>query len=131
MYTKKSVFKEFIDTYFNLLKNIKDKVNNKDFNHFYNKNYLLKRTNVKLFINTWYNEISKKFFNQIMSDDIIFFLNKDFKSTFKGLNSEFNINYYLDNLKTIYSKVEKSVFNYYVEQIKKLTKLSIIYFNTK
>ena len=121
MYSKKTIFKEFIDTYFNLLKNIKDKVNNKDFNHFYNKNYLLKKTNVKLFINTWYNEISKKFFNQIMSDDILYFLNNDFKSNLKGLNSEFNINYYLDNLKTIYSKVEKNIFNYYIEQIKKLT----------
>lgn len=131
MYSKKQAFKEFIDTYFNLLKNIKDKVNNTDFNHFYNKNYFLKRTNVKLFINTWYSEISKKFFNQIMSNDILFFLNNDFKSNLKGLNSEFNINYYLDNLKTIYSKVDNNIFNFYLEQIKKLTNLSIIYFNTK
>ena len=131
MYDKKGIFKEFINLYFNLLKNIKDQVNNKDFNRFYYKNYLLKKTNIKLFINTWYNEISLKFFKQIMNDDILFFLNNDFKGSLKKLNNEFNINYYLDNLKNIYNKVEKNIFNYYFDQIKKLTNLSIIYFNTK
>lgn len=131
MYDKKGIFKEFITLYFNLLKNIKDQVNNKDFNRFYYKNYLLKKTNIKLFINTWYNEISLKFFKQIMNDDILFFLNNDFKGSLKKLNNEFNINYYLDNLKNIYNKVEKNIFNYYFDQIKKLTNLSIIYFNTK
>ena len=128
---KKNIFKNFIEIYFDLLKSIKKEVNNKDFDRFYNKNYLLKKTNIKLFILTWYNEISKKYVNQIMNNDINFFLNNDFKSSFNNLKDNYNINYYLDNIKLIYKSVKKEVFEYYTNQIKTLTQLSIIYFNTK
>ena len=128
---KKNIFKNFIEIYFDLLKRIKKEVNNKDFDRFYNKNYLLKKTNIKLFIVTWYNEISKKYVKQIMNNDINFFLNNDFKSSFNNLKDNYNINYYLDNIKLIYKSVKKEVFDYYTNQIKKLTQLSIIYFNTK
>ena len=128
---KKNIFKDFIEIYFDLLKSIKKEVNNKDFDRFYNNNYLLKKTNIKLFILTWYNEISKKYVNQIMNNDINFFLNNDFKSSLNKLKDNYNMNYYLDNIKLIYKSVKKDAFDYYTGQIKKLTQLSIIYFNTK
>ena len=128
---KKAIFKAFTETYFNLLKKIKDEVNNKDFNNFYNKNYLLKKTNIKLFITTWYNEIAKKYLKPIMNNDVNFFLNYDFKPSLNKIKETYNIGYYLNNIKMIYKSVKKELIEYYTNEIKKLTNLSIIYFNTK
>ena len=53
--SKKKVFSLFISVYFELLEIIKSKFDkHKDFDIFYRKNILLKKTNIKLFIKNWY-----------------------------------------------------------------------------
>ena len=49
---KKQIVKTFVDIYFDLLNTIKEQLENKnkEFNDFYKKNLLLKKTNIKLFI---------------------------------------------------------------------------------
>ena len=56
---KKQIVKTFVDIYFDLLNTIKEQLENKnkEFNDFYKKNLLLKKTNIKLFIKTWYCNI--------------------------------------------------------------------------
>ena len=64
--SKEFVFKNFNETYFNFLKFIKKNMDNDiKFNSFYNKNLIIKQTNIKLFIKTWYNRITKNYYHQI------------------------------------------------------------------
>ena len=59
-YPKTEINKEFVKTYFELLNFMKAHVtNNKDFKYFYNKNLILRKSNVKYFIKLYYERITK------------------------------------------------------------------------
>ena len=74
---KKIHFKAFNSTYFELLKMMKENSdNNRDFKRFYNHNLFIKNTNIKMFIRTWYQNITCIYKEQIMSGDIDYFLKK-------------------------------------------------------
>ena len=61
-YSKKDIFKLFIDNYFKFIEFLKDNCNNNSsFLKFYKKNYLLKKANVKVFIRIWKSNINDKF----------------------------------------------------------------------
>ena len=126
---KKTVFNTFIKEYFDLLSFIKTySVNNSDFNKFYYKNILLKKTNIKLFIKTWHECITVKYFEPIMNENIDFFLNKNYNKEATYLNNEFNILYYISKFKEVFNNIEDSVVNSFVSKIKTLTQLSYIYY---
>ena len=78
---KKQIVKTFVDIYFDLLNTIKEQLENKnkEFNDFYKKNLLLKKTNIKLFIKTWYEYITKQYYHYIMDNNVNYFSFKDIK----------------------------------------------------
>ena len=122
--TKKKVFSAFIDMYFELLNFIKSKFEkHKDFNIFYQKNLLLKKTNIKLFIKTWHNSITNLYFNEIMKGDIDFFFN--------NVNTIVEAEYlkkYFNYFKEVYVTLDKTLIEYVIALVQKLTKLSFLYY---
>ena len=127
---KKDIFKLFIEQYFQLLNFIKKYTNNNlNFQKFYAKNYLLKKTNIKLFIKTWYENITNNYYKYIMEGNINYFLNKnDYDKETNILNKEYNFNQYIGYFKTMYNNVEKQISNTFIDYIQKLTKLSFLYY---
>ena len=76
---KKETFSSFNKSYFNFLLFIKQNMaNDAKFNSFYFKNQIIKQTNIKLFIKTWYSRITKNYYTQVMNKDFDFFLNKSY-----------------------------------------------------
>ena len=122
--TKKKVFSTFIDVYFELLNFMKSKFEkHRDFNIFYQKNLLLKKTNIKLFIKTWHNSITSLYFNHIMNGDIHFFLN--------NVNTIVEAEYlkkYFNYFKEVYVTLDKTLIEYVIILVQKLTKLSFLYY---
>ena len=127
---KKHIFKLFIEQYFQLLNFVKKYTNNNlDFKKFYAKNYLLKKTNIKLFIKTWYENITNNYYKYIMEGNINYFLNKnDYDNESNLLNKEYNFNQYIGYFKTMYYNVEKQISNTFIDYVQKLTKLSFLYY---
>jgi hypothetical protein len=129
---KKSIFKEFINEYFKLLDFLKKYSDNDfTFKKFYAKNYLLKKVNIKLFIKGWYENITALYYSPIMSGNLDYFLKKDFNSDInknKSISSEFNMNYYIDYFKGIYTTIQSDLFNKFIDYIKQLTNLSYLYY---
>ena len=66
----------FNKEYFEFLNFIKAHIEDVSFKTFYRKNQIMKETNPKMFIRTWYNRIGSKYHEQVMQRDISFFLNK-------------------------------------------------------
>ena len=129
---KKMIFKMFIKEYFELLEFIKKNSENSfTFTKFYTKNYVLKKTNIKLFIKGWHENITHLYYDKIMDGDIVFFLNKNYDydiSENKIMSSEFNMGYYIDYFKKIYDSIEKELVDIFVTKIQRLTQLSYLYY---
>ena len=127
---KKHIFKLFIEQYFQLLNFVKKYTNNNlDFKKFYAKNYLLKKKNIKLFIKTWYENITNNYYKYIMEGNINYFLNKnDYDNESNLLNKEYNFNQYIGYFKTMYYNVEKQISNTFIDYVQKLTNLSFLYY---
>ena len=63
----KDLFQEFNKIYFEFLAFLKKySGGDKLFNSFYNKNYMIKNTNIKLIIKGWYDNIASKYYQSIM-----------------------------------------------------------------
>ena len=120
---KKEIFSRFIIKYFELLEFMKDKINHNDFDLFYKKNYLLKKANIKIFIKTWYDYISQKYYVPIMNNNIDYFTN----NSTKIINSEY-LKKYLDYFKEIYNDLNQDEIENITTTIKELTQLSFIYY---
>ena len=129
---KKEIYKTFVDIFFQFLEFIKNYSNeNNDFLNIYKKSYLLKKTNIRLFIQMWYTHISSIYFKQIMDGDIEYFLYKDYNYENKKMNVN-NTNSIITecimHMKELYSKLDKDIINIFVNYMQKLTYLSILYY---
>ena len=129
---KKDIFKLFIDEYFKLLEFLKKySENNFTFKKFYAINYLLKKVNIKLFIKGWYDNITALYYSPIMNDNLDFFLKKDYNKDINNnasVSNEFNMSYYIEYFKDIYSTIQKDLFNKFTNYVKQLTQLSYLYY---
>ena len=126
---KKDILKEFISLYFELLEYIKSYLNNNnDFNVFYKKNIMLKKTNIKLFIKKWHEYISIKYYDKIINEDINFFMNPN-KYFFQEPELNEMILKYIKIIKDKYDEIDKNIIKIIMNKIKKLTQISILYFN--
>ena len=77
--SKIETFKQFNKFYFLFLDFIKKHMkDDSKFNSFYFKNQIIKQTNIKLFIKTWNNRITSKYYTQVMNKDFDFFLNFEY-----------------------------------------------------
>lgn len=129
--SKTDNFKLFNNTYFELLSFIKDNSNkNKEYIKFYNKNLLIKKTNIKYLIKSWYSHVTTIYYEQIMKGDISFFLNKDYSEEKKNVSKE-----YIDSfeksvifLKNIYETLEPELLHIFLDYIKKITYYSYLYY---
>jgi len=128
----KENFQKFNKLYFDFLSFLKEYSNgDKLFNSFYQKNYVIKNTNIKLFIKGWYDNITLKYYKTIMDENISFFLNKDYNNDINNLENSNDIIKYINYFKENYNKFEKKVMDEFINYIKELTKLSYMYFNAK
>lgn len=129
--SKTDNFKLFNKNYFELLSFLKDKSNdNKEYIKFYNKNLLIKKTNIKYLIKCWYVNVTTIYYEQIMSGDISFFLQKDYDEDKKQISEE-----YVDSfeksiifLKSIYETLDPELLNIFIEYIKNITYYSYLYY---
>ncbi len=130
---KTSWFKLFNSTYFELLKMMKDNSDkNKDFLRFYKQNLFLKRANIKLFIRTWYTNITCFYMEPILNGNIQFFLDKDYSAEInenKEFSNSYSIESYVQYFKEIYNTLKQEDVDAFVEKVQELTKLSKLYYS--
>lgn len=129
---KKQIYLEFNETYFEFINFLKEASNdNKEFKSFYNKNLLIKQTNIKFFIKSWYSYITTLYYHKIMKDDITFFLNKDFSSDKKNIDNSYcnSFDKTIEFLKSIYQVLDKKIIELFLNYVKKLTHFSYLYYN--
>ena len=135
VYNKKEIFKSFNTKYFDLLNFMKTHSNqNKEFNYFYKKNYILKKTNIKMFIKTWHENITQKYYEPIMNDNINYFLNKDYTNEMNkinSLNSSVQENKLIENMKKLYYDMDEKITSEFIVYIKHLTFLTYLYNKTE
>lgn len=129
--TKKDIFKLFNQNYFELLEFMKNYSNkNQYFNSFYRKNYIMKKTNIKIFIKTWKIAINDKYGEQIMNNNVSFFLENDFKNELnssKNLNNEYKIQDCIVYMKSIYYTLDSAITDRFIKYIYDLTILTDLY----
>lgn len=120
----KDLFKQFNVMYFNFLTFLKKhSVDDPVFQQFYKKSYLIKQTNIKLFIKGWYENISSKYYDLIMSENSTTFLENTFSE------KDISDNTLLKYIRLFQDKqLEMPVVEEFVEFIKELTTLSYLYF---
>jgi hypothetical protein len=128
------VFKKFNTTYFNFLDFIKKHIQNDlKFNAFYMKNMIIKSTNIKLLIKTWYNRITSKYYTQVMNKDLEFFINKSYIDDVNNNNTSGEapdvMISYITEFKKAFPTLDVSIKNEFTDYIMKLTNYSYIYFN--
>jgi len=127
---KKQIIRTFVDTYFDLLNTVKNQLENKnkEFNDFYSKNLILKKTNIKLFIKTWYEYITKQYYHYIMDNNVNYFFSDELQSK---LDKEHNISVmkYILLIKEKYNSTSNSIVESILSKIKYLTQMSYQYFN--
>tara|TARA_Y100000389_G_C17385938_1_gene477033 strand:- start:806 stop:1213 length:408 start_codon:yes stop_codon:yes gene_type:complete len=128
---KKQTIKIFVDVYFDLLNIIKNQLENKnkDFNLFYKKNSMLKKTNIKLFIKIWYEYITKQYYNHIMNNNVNYLFSDELQS---NLNKDHNVSVlkYILLIKEKYNSASNSIVESVLSKIKYLTQISHQYFNS-
>jgi hypothetical protein len=133
---KQAIFRSFIQTYFEMLDFIHKYIGktNKDFNNFYQKNKILRKANVKIFIKKWYETISIPYSKEIMSGNIDYFINKDYEKEVSMAGSiahELSIQTYIVHMKNIYSDIDEEITNRIMMFIQQCTKMSILYYTIK
>ena len=130
---KKTIFRTFNKYYFDLLNMMKKYgSSSQEFSKFYAYNYYLKKMNIKLFIKTWNETISRFYFDEIMKGNVDYFLNKDYSEDIKGNEAfaqKYSLETYIQYFKKIYDNLEKDLVAIFVEKIQQLTALSRSYFN--
>ena len=128
---KKQIIRKFVDMYFDLLNIIKNQLENKnkDFNLFYKKNLMLKKTNIKLFIKMWYEYITKQYYTHIMDNNVNYLFSDELQSK---LNKDHNVSVmkYILLIKEKYNSAGNSIVESVLSKIKYLTQISHQYFNS-
>ena len=131
MLNKKEHFNKFNEQYFNFLNFINSHINNKKFDSFYFKNKIMRKTNIKYFIKSWYMFITTPHYNDISTQNVKFFISKDYSLDKLNISSEYTNSFevVIDSLKQMYLTLDSIVVNEFMMYIKSLTQLSYMYFN--
>lgn len=122
---------EFNKEYFEFLKFIKEHIEDSNFKTFYRKNKIIKETNPKMFIRTWYERIGSKYHFQVMKSDISFFLNKNYEEDVSGssVNEPNKLLDYINKFKESYETLDEIVKSKFLYFIITLTDKSFVYYN--
>ena len=128
---KRQLLKAFITIYFELLNDIKRHSNNHDdFDSFCKKNYMLKKTNIKMFIRVWYDNITLEYYDKIMNGNIDYMFSDELINNVCSKTNG-NIIQYMNIIKGKYKNTDKRVVNDLLLKFQQLTQLSSLYFNSK
>ena len=126
--TKKDTLKKFNKEYFELLDFIKLNTQDKKFKIIYSQNKLLNKTMNNIFIKIWYKNINQKYYNEIVDENLDFFLYNEFNNTNYSLIESKVINL-INILKIIVKNIDSKELQKIIIKIKDLTLLSEIYKN--
>jgi len=88
---------------------------------------LLKKTNPRLIIKVWKEQIASKYREKIEAGDISFFLNKDYSSDIDGANESTKIMSSIERLRVPISNMGEDNQEKTMRYIQNLTKLSDLY----
>lgn len=128
---KRRLLKAFITIYFELLNNIKKHSDNDvDFDSFYKKNYMLKKTNIKMFIRVWYDNITLEYCDKIINGNVDYIFSDELINNVCSKTNG-NIIQYMNIIKDKYENTDKCIVNDLLLKIQQLTQLSTLYFNSK
>ena len=120
---------EFNKDYFEFLNFIKDHIDDANFKTFYRKNQIIKQTNPKMFIKTWYDRIGSKYHAQVMQSDISFFLNKNYDDDVSVAGNDSNmLLIYINKFKESYETLDEIVKAKFMYYIITLTDKSFVYY---
>ena len=120
---------EFNKEYFEFLKFIKVHIEDSNFKTFYRKNQIVRETNPKMFIRTWYECIGSKYHAQVMKSDISFFLNKNYEEDVSTSNESNKLLDYINKFKESYETLDEIVKSTFLYFIITLTDKSFVYYN--
>ena len=120
---------EFNSVYFEFLKFIKEHIDDSNFKTFYRKNKIIRETNPKLFIRTWYDRIGSKYHEQVMKSDISFFLNKNYDEDVSDSGESNKLLSYINKFKESYETLDNIIKSKFVYYIITLTDKSFVYYN--
>ena len=119
----------FNKEYFEILNFIKGHIEDTSFKTFYRKNQIIKETNPKMFIRSWYDCIGSKYHAQVMQRDISFFLNKDYENDVMYAGSDSNMLLkYINKFKESYETLDETVKETFLNFIISLTDKSFVYY---
>ena len=118
----------FNKEYFEFLNFIKGHIEDTSFKTFYRKNQIIKETNPKMFIRTWYNRIGNKYHAQVMQRDISFFLNKNYEDDVSDSGESNMLLKYINKFKESYETLDESVKETFLNHIISLTDKSFVYY---
>jgi len=120
---------EFNKEYFDFLNFIKDHIDDPKFKTFYRKNQIIKQTNPKMFIKTWYDRIGSKYHAQVMQSDISFFLNKNYEEDVSVVGTDSNtLLVYINKFKQSYDTLDEIIKAKFLYYIITLTDKSFVYY---
>lgn len=118
----------FNKEYFEFLNFIKGHIEDTSFKTFYRKNQIIKETNPKMFIRTWYNRIGSKYHEQVMQRDISFFLNKNYEDDVLDSGESNMLLKYINKFKESYETLDESIKETFLTHIISLTDQSFVYY---
>ena len=119
----------FNKEYFEFLNFIKGHIEDTTFKTFYRKNQIMKETNPKMFIRTWYERIGSKYHSQVMDRDISFFLNKDYNDDIADVGANSNqLLKYINKFKESYDLFDTIIKETFLNYIISLTDKSFVYY---
>jgi hypothetical protein len=118
----------FNKEYFEFLNFIKGHIEDASFKTFYRKNQIIKETNPKMFIRTWFNRIGSKYHEQVMQRDISFFLNKNYEDDVSDSGESNMLLKYINKFKESYDTLDQSIKEEFVNFIMSLTDKSFVYY---
>jgi hypothetical protein len=118
----------FNKEYFEFLNFIKGHIEDTSFKTFYRKNQIMKETNPKMFIRTWFNRIGSKYHEQVMQQYISFFLNKNYEDDVLDSGESNMLLKYINKFKESYETLDDSVKETFLKHIISLTDQSFVYY---
>lgn len=125
------ILQSFVSAYFELLDYVKNFFEkNIDFKKFYAQNLIIKKSNISLFIKTWYKYITQQYYQIIMDGNIDYFFNDDMQNSLsKQIDN--SMMKYIILIRNKYNSTNDDIIKIIADKIKVLTQFSYLYFNRK
>lgn len=126
---KRKLLRAFVVVYFDLLNKVKKQSeNNNEFDMFYKKNIMLKKTNVKMFIKVWYENMTIPYHEHIMTGNVEHIFSDEVVNNVSQKTSCDMVKY-VGKFREKYNNTEPEIVEELLLRVQQLTQLSYNYFN--